>query len=47
MGFRYTGEGAFGGQRFDGMEEFAEANGTVVRQPKTENGKVPEQTARK
>lgn len=25
MGFRYVGEGAFEGQRFDGLEEFAEA----------------------
>jgi hypothetical protein len=47
MGFRYVGEGAFEGQRFDGLEEFAEANGMVVRQPKAENGRVQEQTARK
>ena len=40
MGFRYAGEGVFEGQRFDGMEEFAEANGMVVRQPKAENGKA-------
>ncbi len=47
MGFRYTGEGAFEGQRLDGLEEFAEANGMVLRLPKTENGKVTEQPARK
>ena len=40
IGFRYAGEGAFEGQRFDGMEEFAEANGMVVRQARAENGKA-------
>ena len=47
MGFRYAGEGAFEGQRFDGLEEFAEANGMVVRQPRAENGRVQERTAGK
>ena len=44
MGFRYAGEGAFEGQRFEGLEEFDEVNSMVVRKPKAENRKSAEQS---